>query len=173
MDKLEVGGKFTLLANRQEGTYFEITESGPMWFFNYFSPTEQEIADISEGSAFEIREMVMSNVLWLFVKCGNQEWAEAPFNPHLSKSTGLQPISDEASGYGLTLVLVDAADCTIRHMRLIGLGNRFSRQLYKDITELRNNEFDQYAYDTAIARAQMVYSTPQMVRQCRNYWKLR
>jgi len=173
MEKMEVGGKFTALANRPEGTFFEVTDSGLVWFFNYNRPTDEEIEDMSEGHPFEIRSMVMNGVLWLFIKCDGQEWAEAPYNPHLSKFTELQPISDEDSGYGLTLALVDAANCTIRHMRLIGLGNRFSRQLYKDIMELSNKAFDQYTYDTAIARAQMIYSTPQMVRQCRNYWKLR
>lgn len=173
MEKLEVGGRFAALANRPEGTFFEVTESGLLWFFNYASPTEKEIAAISEGSPFEIRSMVQGGVLWLFVKCGNEEWAEAPYNPHLSKAPKLAPIDDDSSGYGLTLVMVDAATQTVRHIRLIGLGNRFSRQLGADIRELLERPFDAREYDRAIRGAQTVYSTPQMARMCKNYWKMR
>lgn len=173
MEKLEVGSKFTLLANRPEGTFFEITESGPIWFFNYFNPSDEEIRDTSEGSSFEIREMVLNDVMWLFVKCGGQEWGEAPYNPHLSKSPNLEPLTNDAEGYGLTLMMVDAATQTIRHLRLIGLGHRFSQQLYSDVTSLIEKPFDAAAYDKAIAHAQMIYSTPQLVKQYRNYWKLR
>ena len=173
MDKLEVGGRFSALANRPEGTFFEVTESGLVWFFNYVKPTQVEIAAISEGSPFEIRSMVRSGVLWLFVKCGNEQWAEAPYNPHLSKSPDLDPISDNSSGYALTLVMVDASSQTIRHIRLIGLGNRFSRKLYDDISSLNAAPFDIAMYNRAIADAQMVYSTPQMAAMCNNYWKLK
>ena len=173
MEKLEVGGKFTALANRPEGTYFEITESGLTWFFNYAGPTDEEIAAISEGSPFEIRSTVMNGVLWMFVKCGNEAWAEAPYNPHLSKAPELAEVEGDSMGYGLTLIMIDATTQTIRHLRLIGLGNRFSRQLYADVQELLARPFDAHAYDDAIAKAQTVYSTPQMVKLCRNYWKLR
>lgn len=173
MEKLEVGGKFTLLANRPEGTFFEITESGPMWVFNYFNPSDEEIKDISEGSAFEIRESVLNGVMWLFLKCGGQKWAEAPYNPHLSKSPTLEPLTNESEGYGLTIMMVDAATQTIRHIRLIGLGNRFSRQLKTDVDELLSKPFDARVYDKAIQTAQLVYSTAQMAKNCRNYYRLR
>ena len=73
MEKLEIGGKFSALAGRPEGTFFDITESGPVWIFNYANPTTEEISDVSEGSPFEIRMLPMKDVLWVFVKCGSQE----------------------------------------------------------------------------------------------------
>lgn len=173
MEKFEVGGRFTLLAGKPEGTFFEITASGPVWFFNYASPTDQEISDISEGNPFEIRTMLMNDVLWVFIKCGSQEWAEAPYNPHLSKSPELQPVEDSSGGYAMTLIMVDAETQIIRHIRMVGLGNRFSRQLKRDVEELLSRPFNRQAYDIAIMKAQTAYTSAQMAKNCRNYWRLR
>lgn len=173
MDNLVVGGKFTALRNRPEGTFFEVTESGLMWIFNYMDPTADEIASVSEGSPFEIRSTVLNGALWVMVKCGSEEWAEAPYNPHLSKAPQLEPLDGADKGYALMLVMVDATDQTIRHLRLIGLGNRFSRQLAEDIRELQDQPFDSREYDRAIRVTQMIYTTPQLARMARNYWKLR
>ena len=173
MEKLEVGGKFTLLSSRQEGTFFEITESGLLWIFNYASPTDEEISDISEGSPFEMRTLLMKDILWIFVKCGGQEWAEAPYNPHLSKTPELEAIDSESKGYALTLLMIDAETQTIRHIRTIGLGNKFSRQLKHDVDELLAGPFNRQAYDLSIQKAQAMYTTAQMAKQCKNYWRLR
>ncbi len=173
MEKLEVGGKFSLLAGQPEGTFFEITESGPVWFFNYLNPTNSEVAAMSAGSSFEIRTMELGGVLWIFVKCGGQPWTEAPYNPHLSKSPALNPIDDDVSGYMLTLVMVDAATRTIRHIRTIGLGNKFSRQLKISVDSLLASPFDRIAYFQAIQNTQNKYATAQMAKIAKNYWRLR
>lgn len=173
MEKFEVGGKCTLFAGHPEGTVFEITESGPVWFFNYANPTDEEISDISEGSPFEIRTLLINDVLWVFLKCGGQEWAEAPYNPHLSKAPELWPIEEGSEGYAMTLLMIDAATQTIRHIRMVGLGNRFSRQLKRDVDELLACPFNRQAYDMAIMKTQSMYTTAQMAKNCRNYWRLR
>ena len=172
MEQLKVGGKWSILAGRGEGTFFEVGPSGPMWIFYYNNPTDEEITDMSEGHRFEIRSMVRQGVLWVFVKCGEQPWAEAPYNPHLSKDPELEKINGYTEGYLLTLILVDQADDTIRHIRAIGLGNRFSRQLYSDVKELIDAPFDEIAYDAARIAQQMAMSTDEMVKGCKNYWKI-
>lgn len=173
MEKLEIGGKFSALAGRPEGTFFDITESGPVWIFNYANPTTEEISDVSEGSPFEIRMLPMKDVLWFFVKCGSQEWAEAPYTPHLSKAPNLNPIKDDREGYALTLLMVDASSQTIRHIRMLGLGNKFSIQLKKDVDYLLSQPFDKILYDLSIRKTQAVYSTDQLVKNCRDYWRSR
>lgn len=173
MEKLEVGGKFSLLAGQPEGTFFEITESGPVWFFNYANPTGSEIAAMSAGSPFEIRTIELSDVLWILVKCGDQPWTEAPYNPRLSKSPVLNPIEDGVSGYALTLVMVDAATQIIRHIRTVGLGNKFSRQLKASVDSLLASPFDRIAYFQAIQNTQNKYTTAQMAKIAKNYWRLR
>ena len=173
MEKLEIGGKFSALAGRPEGTLFEITESGPVWLFNYANPTDEEIADMSEGSPFEIRTMVSEGVLWVFVKCGSQEWAEAPYSPYLSKAPVLNPIEKDSEGYALTLLMVDAATHTIKHIRVIGLGNKFSIQLKKDVDYLLSQPFDKILYDLSIQKTQAVYSTDQLAKNCKTYWRSR
>lgn len=169
----EVGGKFTLLANRPEGTAFEITETGLIWIFNYNNPTDKEISDVSNKSPFEIRSSLIEGVLWVFVKCGDQKWAEAPYNPHLSASPALIPINNDHEGYALTLLMVDATTQTIRHIRKVGLGNKFSRQLKKDVDYLLSCSFEKSVYDMAIQKAQRKYTTAQMAKNARNYWKMR
>lgn len=169
---LKVGGEFTGLANRPEGVYFEITESGPVLIFNYFHPSQKEIDAVSEGAAFEIREMVMGHVLWIFAKCQDQNWVEAPYHPGLSKSPTLPEPEGEDDGYGLTVMMVDAGEQVIKRLRLIGLDNRFSRQLKKDVDELARETFSQQAHNDTICKAQMVYTTKQMANLCKNKWKL-
>ena len=173
MEKLEIGGKFSALAGRPEGTFFDITESGPVWIFNYANPTTEEISDVSEGSPFEIRMLPMKDVLWFFVKCGSQEWAEAPYTPHLSKAPNLNPIKDDREGYALTLLMVDASTQTIRHIRMLGLGNKFSRQLKRNVDNLLTQPFDKALYDLSIRKTQAVYSTDQLAKNCRDYWRSR
>lgn len=173
MEKLEIGGKFSALAGRPEGTFFDITESGPVWIFNYANPTAEEISDISEGSPFEIRTMVSEGVLWVFVKCGSQEWAEAPYSPFLSKAPVLNPLEKDSEGYALTLLMVDATTHTIKHIRVIGLGNKFSIQLKKDVDYLLSQPFDKILYDLSIRKTQSMYSTDQLVKNCKTYWRIR
>ena len=172
MEELKVGGQFPASLSG-EGTFFEVTPSGLMWIFNYRDPSDEEIRDISEGSAFEIRFTVLYGVLWVFVKCGGQEWAEAPYSPHLSKERLTQEITDDEHGYGLTLIMVDKATNEIRHLRLIGLGARFSARLKAAIDELAEKPFDRARYDDAIRRVQIAMSTNQLIKMCRDYWRLR
>lgn len=172
MNELRVGAAWNALHGKPEGAYFEIAESGPLWIFYYAGPTENEIEDISEGSPFEIRSRAIGCVLWLFVKCGGQDWAEAPYSPHLSRSAALEPITDDSSGYALTLVMVDKATNTVRHVRVIGLGNQFSRCLHDDVERLKSEPFDRNRYDLAIKAAQAAYATPILADMCQNRWKL-
>ena len=172
MDELRVSGTYKGMSGKDEGTCFEIVESGPVWIFYYDSPTEEEINDVSAGSSFEIRSLIMDGVLWVLAKCGTQEWAEAPYNPHLSRAPELQPVSGHADGYALTILLIDRLTDTIKSIRVIGLGNRFSRQLYSDINELKAAPFSPSGYQAAISKAQARYTTAQLVRLTNNYWRI-
>lgn len=167
MTVFTVGKECPLLAGRPEGTYFDITDNGPLWCFNYMNPTKEELDDVSAGSSFEIRSMVLYGILWIFVRCGTQQWAEAPFDPRLCKKPFLQEITNDSDGYGLMLLLIDAQTSILRHIRLITLGNKFSKKLREDLLEILSSTPE----PDAVQRAQARYSTSQMVAMCRNSWR--
>ena len=172
MEELRVGGQFPARLSG-EGTFFETTPAGLTCIFNYHRPSPEEIRDVSEGSAFEIRFTTLYGVLWVFVKCGAQEWAEAPYSPHLSKAPQLEPITDDEHGYALTLVMVDMATNEIKHLRVIGLGAKFSHKLKAAIDELAERPFTRSGYDMAVRRAQTALTTKEMVQMCRDYWRVK
>ena len=168
----QIGAQFPVMLPG-EGTVFDISSSGLSFIFNCSRPTAKEIKSVSSGSNFEIRSMVRNGVLWIFVKCGSLPWVEAPYTPHLSRAPYLEEISNDTSGYALTLYMVDAVDNTIKHMRLVGLGNRFSKKLRSDVEELINMPFNPYEYNMSINEMQRKYTTEQMAKMCSNYFKLR
>lgn len=174
MNVLKTGEPFPQIAGFPEGVLFEIDESMPLLIYNYSRPTAEEISDVSAaGSAFEIRAQVLSNVLWVLTKCGSQEWCDSPYNPHLSQRVELPLLDSGSMGFALSIVVVDADTNLIKGMRTIGLGNRFSMQLYDMVEELKAKPFDKAAYSREVQRAQAAYTSRQLASQCRAYFKLK
>ena len=169
---MAVGKPYTQLP-LGEGVSIGFAPSGITIIFSYSNPTKEEIKAISSGSAFEIRSMVRDGCLWIFLKCGSMPWAEAPYLPYVDISRYLEPIEDDRSGYALTLYMVDADDRTIKHIRLVGLGNRFSKKLRADIEELVHTPFVEKERIDAVAAMQASYTPDQLARMCGNYYRLK
>ncbi len=156
-----------------EGVAIGFDRSGISVIFSFSNPTKEEIKAVSSDSDFEIRSMVRDGCLWIFLKCGSMPWAEAPYLPYQDISRYLDPIEDDSSGYALMLYMVDADDTTIKHMRLVGLGNQFSKKLRADIEELVRTPFVEIERIDAVAAMQANYTPGQMARMCGNYYRLK
>jgi len=174
MDVLKVGDHFPQIAHYPEGVLFEIDDSMPMLIYNYSRPTAAEIADVSaSGHAFEIRAQVRDSVLWVLSKCGSQEWCDSPYTPHLSHGVELPLLDSGKEGFALAVMVVDADTNTIKGIRFVGLGNRFSMQLYDMVEELKNKPFNEAAFANEVMRTQAAYTSRQLAEQCRAYFKLK
>ncbi len=67
-------------------------------------------------------------------------------------------------GLSLTVILADTSDGTVKVLRLVGLGNRFSKSLVGAILERAQKSFNPSAYNASIADVYNRYSTNQMLK---------
>lgn len=170
---LQVGGKYPPVANAGECVAITVDSAGITLVYNFLSPTEKEIAAMQEGQPFEIRFVTIADILYVLTKCGSLNWTDAPFNPNLSKNATLPEIMNDTDGYTLTLMMVDAATNTIESLRLIGLGNAFSKALRTEIETLKQKEFDAGMYQRTIKLNNMIRSTKDLVKMATHYWKIK
>ena len=173
ISNLAVGETFLPLYGKPEGIYIDVDPSGILLMYNFMHPTQSEIDQMGTEKPFEIRYVRIQDALYILTKCGNLNWTDAPYNPHLSRQPELQPITDDVSGYALTLLMVDAATNIIKSVRLIGLGNKFSKELKIEIDSLLDASFLPERYTQQLRINNTIYPTKELVKLSSNYWKLK
>ena len=169
---LRVGGHYPPIAARGEGIYFDIDSTGLTLVYNFAHPSINEVVQMQSDKPFEIQLASVADVLYILTKCGSLNWTEAPYNPHLSMSGSLEKIHDDTSGYALTLMMVDATTNVIQSLRIIGLGNAFSKKFCEKIEGLLSKPFDAVMYQNTVHINSMVRSTKDLVRMSTARWKL-
>ena len=170
---LRVGGRYPPIAAHGEGVYFDISSAGLTLVYNFSHPSAKEVDQMQADKPFEIQIASVAEALYILTKCGSLNWTDAPYNPHLSRSGMLEKINDDTSGYALTLMMVDANTNVIHSLRLIGLGNAFSKKLYDKIDDMLSKPFDVEMYQNTVRINNMVRSTKDLVRMSTARWKLR
>ena len=137
-------------------------------------PSPAEIKAAQSCGTAEFRFNIFGKLLVLTFKLEGQPWQEAIYNPTLDEDVEL-PVIDAGSGLGLALMLmqVNSANGKITALRLIGLGERFSRELIGATKLLMDSPISQMDYGMMTAQLQMKYSTTELVDMCKNYFKLR
>lgn len=169
---LSVGEVYQLTYGKPEGIYVDVDASGILLVYNFIRPTESEVEQMSAGKSFEIRFTRIEDALYILTKCGKLNWTDAPYNPHLSHAE-LPPVTNNVDGYALTLLMVDAATGVIKSVRLIGLGNKFSKALKSEIDRLRCMPFSWEDYNQRLRANNLAFSTNDLTRRAISYWKLR
>lgn len=66
---LQVGGKYPPLAGAKECVAITMGENGITIVYNFNRPTEKEIAGMQANQPFEIRYVVLNDVLYILTKC--------------------------------------------------------------------------------------------------------
>lgn len=172
MFKYEVGQIIENFRNHEEGVQFDIADDGATMIVFFDTPTEKEIEQFKSGKNFEIRFTTMYDVIMITTKIGNLNWMDAPYTPHLSKNLTKYQLPNEGEGLGLTLYLVDTATGQIKHMRLLGLSERFTRRLFGSAMELKMKEFDKNHYAMTLSEIFNRYDTKQIVKISTDYCKI-
>lgn len=172
MYKYEVGQVVDSFKQHSEGVYFDISDDGATMFVFFQSPTTDEIEQFKSGKNFEIRFTELYGVIMITVKIGNLNCMDAPYTPHLNKNITKFQLPSEGQGLELTLILVDAVTGEIKHIRLLGLSERFTKRLFVVVMEHKVKPFDKDEYNNSINRIFSAYQTNQIVKLGKDYCKM-
>ncbi len=172
MYKYEVGQVVDSLKHHSEGVHFDIDDDGATMVVFFQSPTSEEIEQFKSGKKFEIRFTEIYGVIMITAKIGNLNWMDAPYTPHLSKNLTKFQLPDAGHGLGLTLILVDTITGEIKHMRLLGLSERFTKRLFGVAMTHKVKPFDKMEYNNSINRIFSSYQTNQIVKLSEDYCKI-
>lgn len=172
MYKYEVGQVIDNFRNHAEGTQFDLADDGAAMIIFFNRPTNNEIEQFKAGKSFEIRFVELKDVIMITAKIGNLNWMDAPYTPHLSKNLTKIQLPNENQGLGLTLMLVDAVTGEIKHIKFLGLSERFTKKLYGTVMELKVKEFDKNSYIAVLNSIFTSYDTKQIVKMSTDYCKM-
>lgn len=157
--ELKVGSKYEYALMHPEGCQLQIGESGILLWLNYISPTKEEISHWTRPGKTEFRAVNKNGIFFLLAKAEGENWIDIPYCPQISDTYRLlEPIYDDTSGYAMQIMLTDKSSGEIKGLRLIGLGNAFS----KEIKYMLDSLIDITPFLTApefYSKLSMVYST--------------
>ena len=122
-----------------------------------------------------MKKITMNNIIFLTFKFGDLPWMDAPYTPHLSKNLhfdDFNDLKDDGKGLSLIVYLIDSDNGQIKVMRLLGMDNKFSRSLIKDISEISQKEFDQFTYHADLSQVYCKYSTNDLTKLADCYFKI-
>ncbi len=172
MYKYEVGQIVDAFKYHSENVQFDIADDGATILVFFQSPTTEEVEQFKAGKNFEIRFTELYGVIMITVKIGKLNWMDAPYTPHLSKNLTKFQLPNENQGLGLTLILVDTITGEIKHVRLLGLSEKFTKRLFGVVMEHKVKSFDELEYDKSINRIFTTYQTNQIVKLSKDYYKI-
>ncbi|MDU6263746.1 MAG: hypothetical protein E6600_04520 [Anaerocolumna aminovalerica] len=172
MIKYEVGEIVQGFINHEEGMVFDVTDEGGVLMVFFNRPTDKEIEQFKSGRNLEFRFLKLYNVIMLTAKFGSLNWMDAPYSPHLSKHLSSLEIPRDNQGISVQIFLIDASNGQIKHFRLVGLSEKFSKSLLGTILEEKMNIFDKKQYFANINHIFSVYSTNKLVSMSKDYCKI-
>lgn len=172
MYKYEIGQVIDNFKNHVEGVQFDIADDGATMLVFFQNPATEEIEQFKSGKNFEMRFTELYGVIIITVKIGNLNWMDAPYTPHLSRNLTKFQFPNENQGLGLTLILIDARTGEIKHIRLLGLSERFTKRLFGVVMEHKVKSFDKEEYKQSLNKFFCTYQTNQVVKLSKDYCRI-
>ncbi len=171
MEILKVGELFNKdKTSYMEGCRFDIDSSGANLFIYLNNPTKDEIESCKKGKAI-FKFIKLDSVIFFVAKLGLLQTLDCPYNVHLSKKLSKIEYPGENMGLKLNVYLINAANGILEAMRIIALGENFSRAFIDTIKEQGNTPFDLSQYRLEVNHNYAKYSTKQLDKMCRFYFK--
>ena len=133
---IEVGKKFPYNVPAHDTVLFDMSDSGGLLLIHMKSPSPKEIEDIRKGN-IKVALSLAGECLFFMIKLGSFPWQDAAYNVHLSNDLTELQTPGPTEGYGLQIILVDISTSETKVLRLVGLPNRFSQVLKKQIDKQR------------------------------------
>lgn len=172
MNKYEVGQIIEKFKNYQEGMRFELSDDGAVLQVFIQNPTENEIEQFASRNRFEIRFIEIYNVIMITAKIGSLNWMDAPYSSHLSNELNKFQLPNENQGLALILVLIDTLTGEIKNLRLLGLSEHFTKNLFCAIMEQKIKPFNIEEYRMGVSRIYASYSTNKLAKLSKDYCKI-
>lgn len=172
MNIYKVGEIVDSFKTYQEAVKFDIADDGAIMQVFFNGPTQDEICQFNVGNNFELRFSEIRGVMIFTVKIGNLNWMDAPYSPHLSKNLTKLESPSNGMGLNLTLMLIDSLTGEIKHIRLLGLSENFTRKLFDVVAKQAMKEFDRGEYLQTINRIYAMYPTAKIVKMSMDYCKI-
>ena len=175
MEILKVGEKIQKYAIGEDGVRINVNGAGIQLKVFFNNPDSNEIEQFKVEESFEIRSTILENVLFFTFKIGNLEIMDAPYSPHLEQEFNInrEELETGDQGFSLNLVLINSLDGEIKTLRIIGLSNKFSKELANQIEELKKKEIDKYDYENNLNKLFSKYTTKEIYKMSINYCKIK
>lgn len=170
MTKLEVGQIYRqgeIIYPCQENVRFHFDNSGGLLQIFYNQPTVKEIESIRTGK-LNIGLVEKNGILLTLFKFGVLNWMDAPFSPHLGPSFEFQEVGS-GQGFGITIILINAANGVIKGIRYIGAPTKWSKEFKKITLEHKEMHFDKSEYDKTLREIYENYTTDVLVKMGNTY----
>lgn len=174
MIELELGGCIPIYIGFPDRNAVAFDQNGLMITQIMSDPSAREIAAAQASARAEFRFGVFDGLLVMTFKLDDQPWQEAIYSPCVGEKPDLPTIEpDSGLGLALTFVQVNSRDGCITALRLIGLGEKFSRSLIAATSLLLDSPLSLPEYDVRITKLQERYTTQDFVSLSRHYCKIR
>ena len=169
LDFLAVGGKLDIPIT-QEGSIFETRENKCFCFTN-LKNVHSRIVDAFKTGDIKLSLSYINKLLFLTLNVDGVYKYEMVFNMKLYPEMQLQEIGEKS--YSLTFVLVDASSSNIMALRMVSLGNKFSKTLYDCAKDQFDNGHDQFVYNYEVDKTYRMYSMNDIAKRSLTYLKVR
>ena len=170
--KFEVGKLFNEDKTRYtEGCRFNIIEGDAYLYIYRNNPSNEEIESCKKGN-ITFRFIKLDSVVFWLAKIGSMPIIDCPYSVHLSNHLTKINYPEENQGLPLTLFLINANNGILEAARFIGLGEKFSKEFINTLKEQGNQLFDIEQYSTDISNIYNKYSTKELEKMCRFYYKV-
>ena len=169
----EVGKRYPEFISRQDNPRCGFADNELIVTVSLGHITSHELEQFQSETQFEIRYVILNKLCFFLLKFGDMEWMDVPFSPCIGKSFALQNVKPN-QGYACTVMVFERTTGELKHQRLIGLGELFSRDLQRDLEELKEKGMSVEEYMSNLMVVQSTYSTKELVRMAgvRNRFRL-
>lgn len=173
MNTFTVGNRYSEFIGQPDGSRFELTDSGAILITHYHWPTKNEISQYDANENFEIRFLQIRDVIMVTAKIGNLHWKDMPYTPHLSQHlTRINGPKDDEQ-LMLQLLLFDTETGELKKNRAISLSSRFTKNFLNAVMDVKAKPFDIESYDEDINAIYATYTTRQLAKMSRDYYKVK
>lgn len=177
MSQYRVGFSYPQFKGIGDGYLLEYRD-GTLWLYvlmNGWTAAEKRFVSASEPVKFRFVEK--NGVGFLCTKFGGMPWGDSPIHPALYKEAGfplaLPELKTAREGIALTVVCVETATGTLLNLRVIGLGNKFSKELINWISAKWDEPMSRTEYNNRINQVYAAYSSDGLAEAAPLRWNLK